>query len=53
MSQPRKSPEIKVAYYGFRCPITGEFVRKGSNYYYLDGLKFSINCDLSEVSTEQ
>lgn len=38
------SREIKVALYGFKCPICGCQVHKGSNYTDLGGLKICIMC---------
>ena len=34
--------EYKVAHYGFKCPITGLQVIRGSNYIERDGFKMSI-----------
>lgn len=34
--------EYKVAHYGFKCPITGLQVTRGSNYVERDGFKMSI-----------
>jgi hypothetical protein len=37
---------IKVALYGFTCPISGVYVPKGSNYIELNGFKLSPTCNL-------
>ena len=33
--------EIKVALYGFTCPVSGLYIAKGSNYIDMGGLKIS------------
>ena len=35
------SKEIKVALYGFTCPVSGLYIAKGSNYIDVGGLKIS------------
>ena len=40
--------EIKTALYGFKCPIGGEYVPRGSNYVDLGGLKLCTLCGLKE-----
>lgn len=35
---------MKVAYYGFYCPICRTYVKKGSNYLERNGFKICIQC---------
>jgi len=37
---------IQVALYGFKCPICGNYVTKGSNFKESAGLKVCIKCSL-------
>ena len=39
-------PEIKVAYFGFTCPICGSYVPKGANYLDHDGFKMCTHENL-------
>lgn len=40
--QSKEKPEIKVAYYGFICPICGSKIAKGANYLDHNGFKMCI-----------
>jgi hypothetical protein len=38
---PQK-PNIKIAYYGFNCPICGAYVPAGTNYLDYNGFKVCV-----------
>jgi hypothetical protein len=40
--------EIKVALYGFPCPICGKSVAKGSNFADLGGLRICLFCNVQD-----
>ena len=47
VKKPR-SRHILVALYGFKCPICGSIVQRGSNYIDLDGLRLCNYCGLTD-----